>query len=61
MMTVITRVPCLPVVTTVECRLARGVSRVCGLPSVLCEHVSLEAPLAQVPCAVAHLRSFSPE
>lgn len=61
-MTVITGVPCLPVVTAVECRLARGsVSRACGPPSVPREHASLEAPLAQVPCAVAHRRSFSPE
>lgn len=60
-MTVITGVPCLLVVTTVECRLARGASRVCGSPSVLREPVSLEAPLAQVPCAAAHPRRFSPE
>lgn len=45
-----------------ECRLAGcGVSRVCGLSSVLCECTSLEAPFAQVLCAVAHLSSFSPE
>lgn len=39
-MTMITGVPCLLVVATVECRLARGGGRACGPPSVLPEPAS---------------------